>query len=396
MIRAHKVRLNPTPEQEVYLKRCCGTARFAYNWGLSHWGEAKAAGLTVCGPMALKKQFNAIKREQFPWTLEVTKNAVEDGFRRLGQALNNYFTSKQGDRKGKKVGFPNFKSKRHPHQSFTLDYSRCKVAGHDFSISKLATPINLAETLRFTGKLLWATVSSNAGRWYVSLQVEMPDATPEPCPEASVGVDVGIKTLATLSSGEQFENQKLLRAELAHLKRLNRRLARRKPGSHRWHTAKLKLARFHERIANRRADVIHKMTTTIARRYEIVCVEDLNVAGMVRNHKLALSLADAALGEIGRQLAYKAHRLVKVNRFYASSKTCHVCGYVNQALTLSNRTWACQGCGTIHDRDWNASVNIEQEGFRLLARPETSAPVVWLRRGQWTWTACKTPRGSAG
>ena len=192
MIRAHKIRLNPTPEQAVYLKKACGTSRFAYNWGLAHWGEAKAAGLTVCGPMALKKQFNAIKREQFPWVLDVTKNAVEDGFRRLGQALNNYFTSKNGARKGKRVGFPNFKSKKAKHQSFTLDYERFKVEGHNFHISKLATPINLAETLRFAGKLVWATVSSTAGRWYVSLQVELPDTAQEPCPEASVGVDVGI------------------------------------------------------------------------------------------------------------------------------------------------------------------------------------------------------------
>jgi len=367
MIRAHKIRLNPTPEQEIYLKKACGTSRFAYNWGLANWQAAKAAGVAICGPMALKKQFNAIKREQFPWVLDVTKNAAEDGFRRLGQALNNYFTSKNGERKGKWVGFPRFKSKKNARQSFTLDYERCKVDGHNFHIQKLATPINMAEMLRLDGKLVWATVSSTAGHWYVSLQVEMPDITPEPCPEASVGVDVGIKTLATLSSGEQFENQKLLRSELAHYKRLSRRLSRRKPGSQRWYVAQRQLARFHERIANRRLDAIHKMTTQIARTYETVCVEDLNVAGMLRNHRLALSLADASLGEILRQLDYKSHRLVKIGRFFASSKTCADCGYVNQTLTLSDRKWTCQNCGTLHDRDFNAAINIEQEGLRLVA-----------------------------
>jgi len=359
--------LNPTPEQVVYLKKACGTSRFVYNWALAHWKQAKDAGLTVCGPMTLKKQFNAIKRVEFPWVLDVTKNAVEDGFRRLAQALNNYFTSKDRTRQGKKVGFPNFKSKKRSKQSFTLDYERFKVEDHQFSISKLATPINMAETLRFTGKLVWATVSCSAGHWYVSVQVEMPDVTPTLCPEASVGVDVGIKTLVTLSSGEQFENQKLLRSKLAHYKRLSHRLSRRKPGSHRWYAAQRQLARFHERIANRRLDVIHKMTTRIARRYETVVVEDLNVAGLMHNRKLALSLADAALGETLRQLGYKAHRLVKVGRFFASSKTCANCGYVNQALTLADREWACAGCGIVHDRDFNAAVNIEMEGLRLVA-----------------------------
>ena len=366
MIRAHKIRLNPTIEQETYLKKACSTSRFVYNWALAHWKEAKSAGLTICGPMALKKQFNAIKREQFPWVLDVTKNAVEDGFRRFAQALNNYFTSQNGVRQGKKIGFPNFKSKKRSKQSFTLDYEQFKVKDHQFSISKLATPINMAEALRFTGKLVWATVSCSAGHWYVSVQVEMPDIVPALCPEPSVGVDVGIKTLATLSSGEQFENQKLLRSELAHYKRLSRRLSQRKPGSHRWYVAQRQLARFHERVANRRLDIIHKMTTRITTTYEIVVVENLNVTGLARNHKLAFSLADVALGEILRQLGYKAHQLVKVGQFYASSKTCNACGIINHELTLADRRWTCLSCGTIHDRDFNAAMNIEQEGLRLM------------------------------
>jgi putative transposase len=163
MIRAHKTRLNPTLEQESYLKKACGTARFAFNWGLARWQEAKAQGVEKCGAMALKKEFNAIKRAQFPWTLEVTKNAVEDGFRRLSAAMKNYYDSKGGERKGEQIGFPQFKSKR-GKQSFTLDYERCKVDGHWLHTQKLATAINVAESLRFDGKLKWATVSCEAGR----------------------------------------------------------------------------------------------------------------------------------------------------------------------------------------------------------------------------------------
>jgi putative transposase len=369
MMRAHKTRLNPTPEQEVYLKKACGTARFAFNWGLARWKEAKEQGVEKCGPMTLKKEFNALKREQFPWTLEVTKNAVEDGFRRLRAALRNYYDSKKGERAGEAVGFPHFKSKR-GKQSVTLDYERFKVDGHWLRIQKLATPINMAEQLRFAGKLKWATVAYEAGRWYVSFTVEMEQkATVEP-PQAAgraVGVDLGVKALATLSDGAEFENQRLLRSELVHYRRLSRRLSRRQEGSTRWRRANMQLARFHQRIANRRLDAIHKMTTQIASSYSTVVVEDLNLKGMGRNRKLALSIADAGMGEVLRQLAYKARRLVKVSRFYASSKTCSDCGYVNRELTLSDRRWVCAACGVPHERDWNASKNILHEGLRLAA-----------------------------
>lgn len=368
MIRAHKIRLNPTPEQETYLKKACGTSRFVYNWGLARWKEAKASGVEKYGPMAIKKDFNAIKREEFPWVMDVTKNACEDGFRRLNNSLNNYFVSKSGKRKGAKVGFPKFKSKRRAKMSFTLDYERFSTDGHWLHISKLGEPINMAEPLRLRGSVKWATISSTAGKWYVSIQVEVEPLKTVETKLPSVGVDLGIKTLATLSDGRQFENQKLLRSDLNRLKRLNRSLSRRKQGSNRWYKAKRKLQRFHARVENRRNDAIHKMTTEIASDYRIVCVEDLNVKGMTRNRRLALSLADAAMGEALRQLEYKSDVLVKVGRFYPSSKTCNECGHINQALTLSDRQWVCQGCGSVRDRDWNASQNIEAEGLRLIDR----------------------------
>lgn len=369
MIRAHKIRLNPTPEQETYLKQACGTSRFAFNWGLARWKEAKEQGIAQHGPMAIKKDFNAIKRVEFPWVLDVTKNAVEDGFRRLERGLSNYFDSKNGKRNGERVGFPRFKSKKRSKPTFTLDYERFSTDGHWLTVSKLKTPINMAEPLRFEGKIKWGTISCIAGKWYISISVEIEPPPPIDHPVKLVGVDLGIKTLATLSDGRRFENQKLLRSELNKLKRLNRTLARRQPGSNRWHRAKRELTRFHERIANRRLDVIHKMTTDIARTYRIVGMEDLNVKGMGKNRKLALSIADASFGEIVRQQTYKSSAtgglVVKVGRFFASSKTCSACGCVNATLTLSDRTWQCVGCGSTHNRDWNASKNIEQEAFRL-------------------------------
>ena len=190
-----------------------------------------------------------------------------------------------------------------------------------------------------------------------------------PFKQRSTGVDLGVKTLATLSNGQEFENKKLLRGQLNKLKKLNRTLSRRQEQSKRWYKAKDKLAHFHARIKRQRADFIHKLTTEVGQTYALIGVEDLSVKRMVRNRKLALSIADAGMGEVLRQFAYKADtfgsRIVKVGRFYASSKTCHDCGHVNQALTLSDRRWTCQGCGVVHERDWNAAKNIEQEALRL-------------------------------
>jgi putative transposase len=210
-----------------------------------------------------------------------------------------------------------------------------------------------------------------AGHWYASITVEIEQTEKADPPQGAVGLELGLKRLATLSDGREFENQKLfgcpLGAELTHYRRLSRRLSRRKEGSNRWWAAKQKLARFHKRIADRRLDIMHKMRTEITRTYKLAAVEDLNVKGMIRNRKLALSVADASMGEILRQLAYKATRLVKVGRWYASSKTCSDCGHVNKELTLSDRQWACMGCGVLHERDWNAAINILQEGLRLAA-----------------------------
>jgi putative transposase len=387
MIRAHKIRINPTLEQETYLKKAIGTSRFCFNWGLSRWQEKKEQGIENYGPMALKKEFNVIKREQFPWTMEVTKNACEDGFRRLGEAFKNYYDSKNGKRKGKKVGFINFKSKKYKEQSFTLDFERFRIAEHSLKIQKLKSPINMAEKLRYQGKIKWGTISRKSNKWYISVSIEMNDPKPIEFEHKSVGVDLGINTLATLSDGTEFENQKLLRSELNKLKKLNRSLSRRKQGSSRWHKAKDKLSVFHESIANRRSDNIHKMTNQISKTYRIVGVEDLNVEGMLKNYKLALSLSDVAFGEIIRQIGYKTDwyggQMVKAGRFFASSKTCSKCGAINRDLKLSDRTWTCSSCGTVHKRDWNASSNLEQEALRLVeSRCSAVATSSIIARGQ--------------
>jgi putative transposase len=243
------------------------------------------------------------------------------------------------------------------------------VSDHSLYVPKLGW-VNMAEALRFAGKIMGAVVSRAAGRWYVSISVEMDQPESFQFPRASAGLDMGLKRLVVLSDGTQYENQVLLRSELTHLKQLSRRLSRRQKGSKRWWRAKDQLAQFHGRIANRRADHLHKLTTELASTYAVLGMEDLNVAGMLRNHHLALSLADASFGEIRRQLQYKSDwfggRVVRIDRFYPSSQLCSVCGVKYPGLRLEDREWTCQNCGTQHDRDVNAARNIHAEALRLL------------------------------
>lgn len=360
MIRAHKIRLNPTPEQEDYFRRCAGTARFVYNWGLAAWKEQYDNGEKPSA-LSLKKQFNAIKGEQFPWVYEVAKDVAENAFTNLGAAYKRFFS---GQNK-----YPRFKSRKRRKLSFGLNNDKFRVDGHWLKVPKLKTLVNMAEPLRFDGKIMAGVVSESGGHWYIAITVEIPAPDPVVHPVKSAGIDLGLKTLATLSDGTEFENQKFYRSELNKLKRLNRELSRRQEGSNRWWRTKRKLQRFHAKVRSRRLDAIHKMTTRIAKTYRVVGVEDLHVAGMARNRKLALSISDASMGEVLRQIGYKSEwfggQVQKVGRFFASSKTCSGCGHKNTELALSDRRWGCQGCGSIHDRDFNASVNIEIEALRL-------------------------------
>jgi putative transposase len=367
--RAHKIRLNPTPDQEQYFRQAAGNARFAWNWALGIVREARKTGEKLPLVGGLKAEFNRIKREQFPFMLETTKCAPEQAFADLKQALVNYFTDrkkrKNGKRRkdGKRVGFPTFKSRKRGYGSFYLSNDKFTVDGHWMKVPKLGW-VNMTEPLRFAGKIMSARISERAGYWFVSIQVQLPEPE-QTAPERVIGVDLGVKALAVDSDGEVFENQKHLTAALRKLRRLNRWLARKQKGSNNWHKAKRKLARLHLRIANLRADATHKLTTRLAAKASTVALETLNVVGMRKNRKLARAIADAAFSEMVRQLGYKAQQVVRVDPFYPSSKTCHACGHINAALTLADRVWTCPGCGTVLERDVNAARNIRDEGLRL-------------------------------
>jgi len=395
-IKAHKIRLNPTSEQEAYFWRAAGTRRFVFNWGRAEWQRQYEAGEKPSA-MKLKEQFNAIRQEQFPWTYDVTKCAIEGAFFDLGDAFTRFF---DGQKKGRKIGYPRFKSKKRCRASFYLSNDKFTVGAHwvqvpvlgDFVVTqrealtqakvtkrarvkKQVGRVNLAESLRFSGKILGATIGRTGGYWFLSIQVEVVQEVPSNT-APPVGIDVGISRLATLSDGREVENQHPLRRKLQKVAHLSRELARRTKGGKNWDQTKLKLTRLHYHIACVRDDILHKLTTDIAQRYGLVGVEDLHLKGLFKNHCLAQALSDVSLGRLLKLLEGKvpAHggKLVKVGRFFPSSQLCHCCGTRKTDLTLGDRIFRCPNvaCGYVGDRDFNAAQNILHEAVRLVGVAE--------------------------
>ncbi len=376
MKRAHVIRLNPTPEQAVYFRKACGVARHAYNWALAGWKEARAQGKRV-KILELKAEYNRIKGEQFPWVYEITKCAPEQEFTHLGQAFDNYWRRKKEGtlpklkhprKDGEEGGFPHFKSKKRDKLSFYLNNDKFRVEGYWLHVPKLGK-VNMTEQLRWSGKILSATISSQAGWWFVSISVEAEHETPTH-QGGTVGIDLGVKTLATLSDGEKFENQKHYQKSLGRIQGLSKGLSRKEEGSQNWWKNSRKLAKAHHRVACQRQEALHKMTTHVTRSYALIGLEDLNTKGMLANHRLAQAVSDASFFEVKRQLLYKAEQyggsVQLVDRWYASSKACSRCGWIHADLTLAERVFLCQDCGLVIDRDLNAAINIHKEALRLI------------------------------
>ena len=361
MLIAHRIALDPNNVQATYFARAAGTARFAYNWALAEWKcqyEAWKLDNRQTKPTqaALRRQLNAIKREQFPWMLEVTKNAPQMAIIQLGQAFQNFFAGRAKYPQPRKKGV---------HDRFTLTNDQFSIDGYRIRIPNLGW-VRMRESLRFAGKILSATVSRVADRWFVSIAVDTQDDShlPQAKNQGVVGVDLGVAALATLSTGEPpIPGPKPHKALLARLQRLSRSLSRKQKGSANRKKAKAKLARLHARIAAIRSDALHKLTTDLTRRFHTIGIEDLNVRGMVRNRHLARSIADMGFFEFRRQLEYKTAmrggQVVVADRFYPSSKTCSACGHRLEALPLAVREWTCPACGVVHDRDLNAATNLK-------------------------------------
>ena len=292
--------------------------------------------------------------EKFACMLEVTKNAPQMSIIHLGEAFKNFFAGR--------AKYPQFR-KKGKDDRFTLTNDQFSIDGCRIRIPNLGW-VRMRESLRFTGKILSATISRAADRWFVSIAVDTQDDShlPQAKNQGVVGVDLGVAALATLSTGETITGPKPHKALLARLQRLSRSLSRKQKGSANRKKAKAKLARLHARIAAIRSDALHKLTTDLTRRFHTIGIEDLNVRGMVRNRHLARSIADMGFFEFRRQLEYKAAmrggQVVVADRWFPSSKTCSACGSVQQDMPLSVRQWICPDCGACHDRDLNAARNL--------------------------------------
>jgi putative transposase len=361
MMLAHKIRLDPTPSQLPYFAKAAGTARFAYNWALAEWQRQYKAEEKPSANK-LKAKWNEVRRTEFPWSLETTKCAGSQAIMNLGKAFDNFFRDMKKPKGQRKAQYPQFKRKGQ-HDSFALWNDQFKAEGKRIRIPNLGW-VKMREALRFTGKIMSATICRVADWWFVSIMVDtvvIPPARENQA--ASVGVDLGVSALATLSTGETIVGPKPLRALGKRMRRLNKSLSRKVKGSANFRKAKRKLGRLHYRIGCIRNDALHKLTTGLTRTYTRIGIEDLNVAGMVQNRSLARSISDQAFGEFRRQVEYKAIRdqseIVVAHRFFPSSKTCSDCGHVMPKLPLKVREWVCPSCGTIHDRDKNAAINLD-------------------------------------
>lgn len=380
-IRGHIIRLDPTDKQATYFAKACGVARLAYNWALAEWQNQYQADKTYrdyCNANGieidksqlnspsqgkLRKQLNAIKRTQFPFMLEVTKCSPQLAIMQLGDAFKRFF---KGEAK-----YPKFR-KKGVDDRFSLSNDQFRIDQNRIKIPNLGW-VKMRENLRHTGKILSAKIFKKGGDWFVSVAIELADIiTPLPKTGKAVGIDLGITDLAVLSDGTKIQAPKPLKQQLQKLKRLSKQLSRKQKGSNNRAKAKTKLSRLHAKIGNIRQDFSHKLTTHLVKEYDTICIEDLNVSGMVRNRKLARAISDLGFYEFKRQLIYKANQWGKVvksvGRFYSSSKTCSQCGFVMDKadLTLAIRNWQCPSCHTQHDRDINASINILSNATKVL------------------------------
>lgn len=364
MFKSFKVRLEPNNKTRTLFLKNCGAARWAFNWALDQKKKCFDNKEKIPNNINLHRDLNKLKgTEVLPWAYEVSKCSFQSALRDCDRAFQNFFTRCKKKIKGKK-GFPKFKSKKNEKQSFRLD-GLISIESNYIKLPRIGK-VKLSESgyIPTDCKILSATVSKRASQWFVSVMTEVPDYPNDFHNIKTIGVDLGIKTLATCSDGTTFENPKALKKNLRSLKSRQRSLSRKKKGSKNYQKAKIKLARLHYRISNIRKDALHKATTKIVRENQTIVLEDLNMSNMMKNHCLAQAISDVGLYEFRRQIEYKAKwynkEVVFADTFFPSSKLCSCCGWKNEKLTLKDRIFKCQECKSEICRDLNAAKNLEK------------------------------------
>jgi len=367
--QGYRAELDLNNEQITLARKHCGAARYAYNYGLRRKQQAYKAGEKTPSAIDLHREINALKKTDIPWAYEVSKCAMQEALRDLDNAFKHFFRKvalkKQGKQKGK-CGYPKFKSKKKAIGGARFTGS-IRVYPDAIQLPRMGL-LRLKEHgyLPMNAHVGSATISEKAGRWYVSICVHEEQVEPLSATGPIIGIDLGIKTLATCSDGRTFDNPKALRKKINALKRASRQHSRKKKGSQKRRYAQRKLAKMHARIANVRRDALNKATSALiaktkpeSERPSVIVLEDLHVSGMLKNRCLSRAIADVGLYEFRRQIEYKARDagvvVQFVSRWFPSSKTCSNCGTVKEELSLSERMFVCECCGLSLDRDLNAA-----------------------------------------
>ena len=362
--KAYKYRLYPTKEQEVLLSKHFGSARWVYNYALNKKIVAYQTNKESLSRFTIKKDLVTLKKsEDTKWLKEVNSQTLQASLENLDKAFSNFFRAKKG--------FPKFKSKHNNHQSFSVPQNgKIDFETNCISLPKFKKPIRCKIHRKFTGNSKTVTISKTpTGKYFASVLVEVNEELPKLKPideNKAFGIDLGIKTFAVLSNGEEIQNPKHLRSALKRLKKQQRKVSKKIKGSNNRKKEVKKLAVIHEKVSNKRNDFLHKVTAKLVSEHDTLCLETLKASNMIKNHKLAQALSDISIGKFNEILEYKAKwngvNILRIGQFTPSSRMC-TCGVVNKELKLSDRSWTCKSCGVKHDRDELAANNIKKFAF---------------------------------
>lgn len=372
--KAYRYELKPNNKQRGLFIKACGVARFAWNWGLAQRKELYATQEdknSYIHYFGQAVELTKLKKTNFSWMYEVSRSIPREALRDLESAYTNFFRRYKN---GEKTKPPKFK-KKGKHDRFRLcnDLNSLRVENIGIRLPRIGIVRTKESTCKLKGRILNATVSREADRWFISLCVEQERIAPTPIRGDIVGIDLGLTNFATIWDGKEvqkFDAPKPLAQKMKRLQRTSRQRDRKQIGSNNYKKGNLSLARLHRKIRNTRKDFLAKLTTSLAKTKLVIVIEDLAVENMKRTHRLARSINDVGWGEFRRMLEYKTmwygSRLIVIGRFEPTSKRCHVCGAINKDLDLSQRTWVCPNCGTLLDRDKNAAINIRRLGLEIL------------------------------